>query len=170
MDDFPNSDDENFIDFDFINDGDDDDVEYLSAGAAMLEQSLLQAIYADNKDDFGPYDALSVMLDVLQERYGQQGAYLMMHAIENKTGWSMEIIGSRDEVEQTLWEKYSIFDEDAWHKAKNSPYWDAMVRDIYSTSMKWFPIIIKDVADIKTERFTRVKKLVRSLTVWLYRP
>jgi len=167
MDDFLNPDDDNDIEFDFTDDEDGDNPT-ISIGASLLEESLLRAVYGDGKNDIGPYDAALIMLDVMSERYGQQGAYLVMHAIENKTGWSMEIIGSKDEVEQRLWDEHSFFDADAWSKAKNSVYWDAMVRDVYQTTIKWMPLVIDDIASVPKRRYKRIKKLAMSLTSWLH--
>lgn len=110
------------------------------------------------------FDSLNDITRFVNETYGQAGMYAMMCAIESQTGWSLEILGSKHEVEKALFDIYGVFDNDAWHKALNSPYWDVMVREVYQSSAFWQSNIIASIAGKKPTLAMRLKHAWRVLT------
>ncbi|MFN7318905.1 MAG: hypothetical protein ACK5S6_05295 [bacterium] len=110
------------------------------------------------------FDMMNDISEFVNNSYGQSGMYAMMCAIEAQTGWSLEIVGSKTDVETLLYENYGIFDEHAWLKARNSPYWDMMVRQMYEVSAEWNQVIVSTIADKKPPLHVRVKYAWRVLT------
>jgi hypothetical protein len=153
-------------------DGDDDfvygDDDFLieNSDETLLEQLLaakpsIAEIPAHSSTVF---DMLNDISEFVNNSYGQSGMYAMMCAIEAQTGWSLEIVGSKTDVETLLYENYGVFDEHAWLKARNSPYWDMMVRQMYEVSAEWNQVIVSTIADRKPPLSVRIKYAWRVLT------
>jgi hypothetical protein len=158
-DSFPYDGDDDFVD-------EDDDFLIENSQETLLEQlltakPLITQIPAHSSTIF---DMMNEISEFVHESYGQSGMYAMMCAIEAETGWSLEIIGSKADVETILFENHGIFDEQAWLKARNSPYWDMMVRQIYKVSAEWNKIIISAIADEKPSLAVRIKYAWQVLT------
>jgi hypothetical protein len=153
-------------------DGDDDfvygDDDFLieNSDETLLEQLLaakpsIAEIPAHSSTVF---DMMNDISEFVNNSYGQSGMYAMMCAIEAQTGWSLEIVGSKTDVETLLYENYGVFDEHAWLKARNSPYWDMMVRQMYEVSAEWNQVIVSTIADKKPPLSVRMKYAWRVLT------
>lgn len=153
-------------------DGDDDfaigDDDFLIDGSdeTLLEQLLTArpAIIGIPAHSSTVFDMMNDISSFVNESYGQSGMYAMMCAVEAQTGWSLEIVGSKTEIETALYEQYGIFDEHAWVKARNSPYWDMMVREIYESSASWHKVITATLAGNKPPLSARIKYAWRVLT------
>jgi hypothetical protein len=118
----------------------------------------------DSNGTYGIFQPLNDISSFVNETYGTAGMYAMLCAIESQTGWSLEIIGSKKDIESEVWNKYGVFDEDAWLKARNSPYWDMMVRDVFRVSQHWLDHISAHVAEQQLPLKVRLKHAWRMLT------
>jgi len=152
-------------------DGDEDaygDEDFLIDGSSEthLEQ-LINAKPAIMGIPAHPSTVFDMMNDVssfVNDTYGENGMYAMMCAIEAQTGWSLEIVGSKSEIEAALYEHYGIFDDQAWLKARNSPYWDIMIREVYESTESWHRVITSTIANQKPPLSVRLKYAWRVLT------
>ena len=147
-------------------DGEDDFMEDGFNGESFMEQllSFKPSMLDASNDDDGIFNSLNDIAQFVKEAYGDSGMYTLMCAIEAQTGWSLEIIGTKGDLEQVLWEDYGIFDEAAWLKARNSQYWDMMVREIYTLSSVWNRYIVASVAQKPVPFSIRMKHAWRVLT------
>jgi hypothetical protein len=147
--------------------GDDDDffVDDDEFSPDLFTDKLFNFIPAvfDNDND-GIFYPLNDVAGFVNETFGVSGMYAMLCAVESQTGWSLEIIGSKKDIESEIWEKYGVFDEDAWLKARNSPYWDMMIRDVFSVSTHWLGHISAHVAGKPLPLKIRLKHAWRMLT------
>lgn len=154
--------------FDSEDDSKSDDEDFLigDSGETLLEQLLnaRPAIMGIPAHSTNLFDMLNDVGSFVRDAYGDSGMYAMICAVEANTGWSMEIIGSKTDVETALYDRYGIFDNDAWLKARNSPYWDMMVREIYNVSIAWQDVITSSIAGQKQPLSIRLKYAWRILT------
>jgi len=147
-------------------DGDDDFLEDDFDGESFMEQliSFKPSMMDEYNNEDGVFNSLNDIAQFVKEHYGDGGMYSLMCAVEAQTGWSLEIVGSKSDLEQSLWNQYGIFDERAWLKARNSPYWDMMVREVYSVSNTWQQHIVASIADKQVPFPVRIKHAWRVLT------
>lgn len=145
---------------------DDDDFIIGDSGETLLEQLLnaRPAIMGIPADSTNVFDMLSDVGSFMHDAYGTSGMYAMICAIEANTGWSLEIVGSKNDIEQLLYDRYGLFDNEAWLKARNSPYWDMMIREIYNVSASWQDVITSAIAGQKQPLSIRMKYAWRILT------
>lgn len=152
------SDDDDFLggDDDFIL-GDDD---------SLLELMLLAKpnIIGIPAASSTVYDMMSEISSFIHSAFGEPGIYAMLCAIEAETGWSLEMVGTKAEIEKALYEQYGFFDDQAWVKARNSPYWDMMIREIYEVSESWQRVLVSTIAENKPPLSVRLKYAWRVLT------
>lgn len=148
---------EPFDDDDFLIDGEDETFieRLLSYNPAIMELPATSD---------GIFNSLNDIAQFVNETYGQSGMYSLLSAVESQTGWSLEILGSKSEMEKILFDYYGIFDDDAWLKARNSHYWDMMVQDVYQTSAMWQSVVIASIAGKKPPLNIRIKRAWRVLT------
>lgn len=92
--------------------------------------------------------AREVVVDA-QDMWGDAGILSLIHAIEARSGWALEIIADRSELDNVLMERYDIYDEDAWHKLKSSDAWVQLSSDIYEMTTKRMHIIAAELADVE---------------------
>jgi hypothetical protein len=147
-------------------DSEDDFMEDGFGGESFMEQllSFKPSILDPANDGDGIFNSLNDIAQFVKQAYGDSGMYTLMCAIEAQTGWSLEIIAAKGDLEQVLWDDYGVFDESAWLKARNSQYWDMMVRDIYTVSNVWNRYIIASIAGKPVPFSIRMKHAWRVLT------
>lgn len=147
-------------------DNDDDFLEDDFYGESFMEQllsfkpSMIDGY--DNED--GIFNSLNYIAQFVKHNYGDGGMYSLLCAVEAHTGWSLEIVGTKKDIEEALWNQYGVFDEHTWLKARNSPYWDMMVREVYSVSNTWQHHIVASIADKQVPFTIRIKHAWRVLT------
>lgn len=147
-------------------DSDDDFLEDGFSNESFMEQllSFKPSILDATNDADGIFNSLNDIAQFVKETYGDSGMYTLMCAIEAQTGWSLEIIATKADLEHSLWEDHGIFDEGSWLKARNSQYWDIMVREIYSLSNEWNRHIVASIAEKPIPFSIRMKHAWRVLT------
>ena len=97
---------------------------------------------------------LSVINDIKKER-GESAVMELVFAIERCTGWHMEIIQTRAEIEDLLFSKYGIYDPKAWMKAKSSDTWSDMNFEVAYSAMRRRSEIVDELSGAPVNRFNR---------------
>ena len=97
---------------------------------------------------------LSVVNDIKKER-GESAVMELVFAIERCTGWHMEIIQTRADIEDLLFSKYGIYDPKAWMKAKNSDVWSDMNFEVAYAAMRRRSEIVDELSGAPVSVFTR---------------
>jgi len=95
--------------------------------------------------------------------WGESGMLSLIHAIESQTGWALEIIGERSDLDNILMDSFGIYDDDAWLKLKSSDAWIALSADIYEMTTRRMCIVAANIADTH-ERKPKKKSLWNRLT------
>lgn len=95
--------------------------------------------------------------------WGESGILSLIHAIESQTGWALEIIGERSELDNILMNRFGIYDDDAWLKLKSSDAWIALSTDIYEMTTRRMHIVAANIADTQ-DRKPKKKSLWNRLT------
>jgi hypothetical protein len=67
-------------------------------------------------------------------------------AIEKATGWHMEIMGSRANVDDEMISKYNKFDPYAWEKVKNSDEWQDAIYKVAYISGRAMDLAVQQIA------------------------
>lgn len=162
--------------FDFDDDDDinvfsfDDDYEDIPESNIKLHNLINMAMLdIDDKLPFGDqethvYEFLSSLTNVINSEIGMPGIFMLMQAVERETGWSLEIIGSKSDIESYVYEKHNLFDDDIWAKAKNTHAWDEMVHQVFRTTTLWLPEITREALGSKPTFKTKLFRAIRALT------
>jgi len=96
--------------------------------------------------------------------WGDAGILSLIHAIESQTGWALEIIGERSDIDNILLERYGIYDDDAWLKLKSSEAWIALSTDIFELTTKRMHIAARQIANAHQVPQPQKKSLWNRLT------
>lgn len=141
-----------------------EDDEFLSsADDDVFDQDVdRRFVRAEDIEDFRSFRsriafAREVVADA-HEVWGESGILSLIHAIESQTGWALEIIGERSELDNILMDRYRIYDDDAWLKLKSSDAWIALSTDIYEMTTKRMHIVASNIADTHQQQRQHKKK------------
>jgi hypothetical protein len=140
-------------------DGEDEELDDFNLLREIVEQD--PGLFEGNRSLF---DTLNAITNSVMENYGEGGIYSMMCSIEANTGWSIEIVTSKNEIEKYLWDRYAIFDDTAWSKSRQSKEWQAMLDDFYHARDRWMPIVLASVTGQKVKLRDRIRVAWRALT------
>ncbi len=101
--------------------------------------------------------------------WGEAGILSVLHAIENQTGWALEITAQRSELDDVLMAKYGIYDDGAWTKLKSSDQWIEISREIYEITQRRLDEIAADIAGVEPNVKSHTKKRTNFVYRWLTR-
>lgn len=125
-------------------------------------------VRAEDIEDFRSFRSrIGFAREVVADAYevwGESGILSLIHAIESQTGWALEIIGERSELDNILMSRYGIYDDDAWIKLKSSDSWIQLSTDIYEMTTKRMNIIATNIADVHESANNKKKSLWSRLT------
>jgi hypothetical protein len=133
--------------------------DYLDAIQEMIEDSSFTEM--ENNPFMAEATDYSNMLDVycqmiterkfnrmaknLKDSDGDRGIIELLFAIEKATGWHMEIMGSRSNVDDEMISKYNRFDPYAWEKVKNSDEWQDAIYKVAYISGRALDLAIQEI-------------------------
>jgi len=86
------------------------------------------------------------MVQELKDSEGDRGVIQLLFAIEKATGWHMEIMGSRANVDDEMISKYNKFDPYAWEKVKNSDEWQDAIYKVAYISGRAMDLAVQQIA------------------------
>jgi len=95
----------------------------------QIDDPVAVAQISNYADEIGVYCAMISerefigAIDELKTSEGESGVLKMVFAIEQVTGWHLEIMGSRSQVDDILMSRYNKFDPNAWDRIRNSDQW-----------------------------------------------
>ncbi len=93
----------------------------------------------------------SLILDGLENDFGEIMPFQMLLAIERKMGWALEIIGARHEAEEALFERHHSFDSDIWLKVVETKNWQKLRAKIDDVSRKYLALAIDEVVQLELQ-------------------
>jgi len=77
---------------------------------------------------------------------GESGVMELIFAVEKATGWHMEIVASKSDVEDTIFNWYGVYDEKAWNKIRNTELWEKMTYDVNFVSRRAVGEMVREVS------------------------
>lgn len=86
-----------------------------------------------------------LVLEGLENDFGDIIPVQMLLAIERKMGWALEIIGAQNEAEDILLDKHNSFDSDIWIKVTETKSWKKLRSKIDDVSRKYLALAIDEV-------------------------
>lgn len=149
---------------DYSSNDDDEFLTPIDDEDALLEE--LKPAYQRDIEDFKSFThrrrfAREVVEDA-ETMWGEAGILSLLHAIENQTGWSLEITAQRSDLDNILMGQYGIYDHDAWTKLKSSDEWIDISREIYELTSRRL-----DTAAAKIAGKHQEEKPKKSFRIWL---
>lgn len=93
----------------------------------------------------------SLVLDGLENDFGEIMPFQMLLAIERKMGWALEIIGAQHEAEEALFERHHSFDSDIWLKVVETKNWQKLRAKIDDVSRKYLALAIDEVVQLELQ-------------------
>jgi hypothetical protein len=82
----------------------------------------------------------------IQKEHGESSVMNLIFAIERQTGWHMEIVASKSDIDDALFNNYGLYDDRAWEKIRNSDTWTSMTYDINSIARRYSREMVDQVA------------------------
>lgn len=149
-----------------------DDDEFLSSpdvDESFYDQDAdRRYVRAEDIEDFRSFRsriafAREVVADA-NDVWGESGILSLIHAIESETGWALEIIAERSELDNILLDRHGVYDDDAWLKLKSSDAWIALSTDIYELTTKRMHIVASQIVNTVDKTQPRKKSLWNRLT------
>ena len=104
------------------------------------------------------------VVDDASDVWGDAGILSLIHAIERHTGWALEIIAEKSDIDNILFERYGVYDDDAWLKLKSSDVWIALSTDIFELTTKRLHIAASQIANVNMAPEPQKKSLWNRLT------
>lgn len=84
----------------------------------------------------------------MQEQHGESSVMNLIFAIERQTGWHMEIVISKSDIDDALFNNYGLYDDKAWDKVRNSDSWTSMTYDINYVARRHAREMVDNVAGV----------------------
>lgn len=84
----------------------------------------------------------------IQKTHGESGIMNLVFAIERHTGWHMEIVASKSDIDDALFNNYGLYDHRAWDKARNSESWTSMTYDVNYVARRYAREMVDEVAGV----------------------
>ena len=84
----------------------------------------------------------------IQEEQGETGVMNLLFAVERQTGWHLEIVASKSDIDDALFNNYGLFDDRAWDKARNSETWTMMICDVNYVASRYAREMADEVAGV----------------------
>lgn len=106
--------------------------------ALMEEREALAAMITEGK--------FAKAVDKIKSERGESGVMELVFAIEKATGWHMEIVASKSDVEDALFNWYGTYDDMAWMKARNTDAWERLTADVNFVSRRALSEVVTEVA------------------------
>ena len=104
------------------------------------------------------------VLRKIKEEQGDKGILALLFALERAMGWQLEIVASRDAVDDTLISKYNTFDENSWQRVRNTKSFERMIYDVNFVSRRGMNMAIREaVSDNHSETRNALRNVVFAL-------
>lgn len=97
----------------------------------------------------------------IKKSKGESGIMELVFAIERHLGWHMEIVCTKAEIEDAMFNRHGIFDARAWEKAKNTEAWSDMTMAVTYAALRARFDIVDEACSAPVERWK--KKLRQKL-------
>jgi len=107
--------------------------------AMIEEREAIAAMIAEQK--------FAKAVDSVRRQMGESGVMELVFAIEKTTGWHMEIVASKSDVEDTIFNWYGVYDDKAWMKARNTEAWERLIYDVNFVARRGLGEIAKEVGE-----------------------
>jgi hypothetical protein len=138
----------------------DDDGEEYEVLDHEEEMEIIRSLVGDDQEAFdrmNMVDAHCAMLteakycDALKEiqrEHGESGVMNLLFAVERQTGWHLEIVASKSDIDDALFNIHGLYDDKAWDKARNSETWTAMTYDVNYLARRYSRDMVDEVAGV----------------------
>lgn len=77
--------------------------------------------------------------------FGNDALVDLMFAIDRNMGWSSEIIASRNEIDDIMFQKHGAFDHHLWFKVQDTKAWAKMHRQLYKMTRRYLAAAVDEV-------------------------
>lgn len=104
------------------------------------------------------------VVDDASDVWGDAGILSLIHAIERHTGWALEIIAEKSDIDNILFERYGVYDDDAWLKLKSSDAWIALSTEIFELTTTRLQTVAAQIANGNKVPHPQKKSLWTRLT------
>lgn len=104
------------------------------------------------------------VVDDASDVWGDAGILSLIHAIERHTGWALEIIAEKSDIDNILFERYGVYDDDAWLKLKSSDAWIALSTEIFELTTTRLQTVAAQIANGNKVPHPQKKSLWNKLT------
>lgn len=86
-------------------------------------------------------------LDELYEKIGSpdDAATTIISYIQRRHGWDVELLAERSEVEEMLFKRFDIYDEEMWSKVMNTDAISDLHHEVYKLSQTYIGYAIDEV-------------------------
>lgn len=130
--------------------------EYSEVSDEEVERQMAQYLSEEEQDD--RLEDLNHMVSMITERRyiqaikklhaeeGDAGVMELIFALERVTGWHMEIVACKSDVEDALFNWYGVYDVKAWEKAKNTASWERTCYDVNFVARRGLGEMVREVA------------------------
>lgn len=105
---------------------------------AMNEEERVTALAKDYLDKF--YDEVG---------NAEQAASAIISYIQLRHKWEVELLAEKSEVEQILYESYSVYDDEIWEKVLNSEAFSELHHQVHNISTAYIKEAIEEVIGIE---------------------
>ena len=111
----------------------------------LVSQFLIET---DRKENLMNAEVIRAM-ERLYEKYGQGASISVMGYVQRKEGWDLEILLQKNEVEDYLMHRYSMFDDDIWLKVLGTAAMSDLRREVFALTQTYLDGAVREVLEME---------------------